>query len=95
MEIGNEEIKIDGMGNHVARLALEIRNDTIAQGQRFLSGEHVTTLSDGLGQCSDLSCRSRRSVLRETSGTSSEAGVFVDFSAVLPSALFSALRIAR
>jgi hypothetical protein len=26
MEMGNEEIEIDGMGDHVARLALEIRN---------------------------------------------------------------------
>jgi hypothetical protein len=26
MEMGNEEIEIDGMGNHVAGLALEIRN---------------------------------------------------------------------
>ncbi len=60
MEVGNEEIKIEGMGDHLARLAPEITNYPPAQDQRFLGGEHVTTLSEGLGRWSDLSCRSRR-----------------------------------
>jgi hypothetical protein len=60
MEIGNEEIDIDGMVDHVAGLALEIRNYALTQGQRSSTRNPVTTLSEGLGRRRGLACRSRR-----------------------------------
>ena len=39
MEMGNEGIEMGGMGDHVARLALEIRNEAVTPGPTLVNEE--------------------------------------------------------